>query len=236
MRRILTIVLLLSCCAITMMAQPRLRHKEYYLGIHGGVTASTVQFSPKIKNMTPLTETAMLGYNGGLVFRYSGHKCCGLQVEVNYMTRGWREVNKESSIDYGRQLSYIEVPFLTHIYFGNKARGFINLGPQVGYLILDKVSGNPNPEYTHQYEPITNKIDWGIAGGVGFYYRTPKAGTYEMEVRFNYSLGSIYGTRTTDFFSQANPMDLSVNIAYMWDFKQKKKTTNKTNNRHEDKL
>lgn len=222
MKRTLTICLTLLCCATAMVAQPRLHQPEYYLGVHGGISASTIFFNPKMPYMTPLTKTALLGPNGGLVFRYNGHKCCGLQVEVNYMTRGWREVNKDYGIDYCRTLSYIEVPFLTHINFGKKARGFINLGPQIGYCIMDKATGTPNPMLSHQYEPIEKKIDWGVAGGVGFYYRTPKAGAYQVEARFNFSLGGIFGTQTVDYYNMASPMDLSINIAYLWEFRQKK--------------
>lgn len=172
--------------------------------------------------MTPITETAHLGGNAGVSFRYSGHNHCGLQVEVNYQQRGWREVNKTSGIDYQRTLHYISVPFLTHIYFGkNGANGFINLGPQIGYCFRDVAKGTKNPSLAHQYDALDQPFDWGIAGGVGFYYKTKKAGIYQIDIRVDYSLGTIYNTRTTDYFSQANPLDVSINLGYYWEFKGK---------------
>lgn len=204
-------------------AQPRYRSPYYYVGVHGGVLMSMMQFTPTVENTTPLLNTVLLSPNGGLVFRYSGHKSCGLQLEVNYMQRGWREKNMNSGVDYTRQLHYIEVPLLTHIYFGSaRARGFLNLGPQFGYCFMDKESGNRNPKESHQYGPIDNRFDWGVAGGLGFYYRSRKAGLYQLEARFNYSLGTVFSSKVTDYFSRSNAMNLSVNIGYFWEFNKKK--------------
>lgn len=225
MKRILTIVVTCTL-ALVAMAQPRLKEREYYLGVHGGVSASTVLFSPKVDYMTPLTKTALLGGNGGLVFRYTGHKCCGLQVELNYLQRGWREVNTGEGVNYTRKLHYVEIPFMSHIYFGSpKVRGYVNIGPQVGYCIADRESGTRNTQlqYPVQYEKIQHPVDWGIVGGVGVYFRTQKAGVYQVEVRFDYSLGDIFATRVEDHFSLANPMDLSINLAWMMEVRSKKK-------------
>lgn len=124
-----------------MAAQPRLHAPEMFLGLHGGVSASTMLFSPSVSHMSsPFTNGVVLGGNGGLVFRYAGHKVCGFQVELNYMHRGWREHSEEAT--YERHLHYLEIPFLTHLYFGKKSvRGFFNLGPQIGYCVADKSSG-----------------------------------------------------------------------------------------------
>ena len=64
--------ILISICAV---AQPRLPRPEMYIGLHGGVLASSMIFDPSVKGLdikySPLTP------NGGLVFRYAGHKVCG---------------------------------------------------------------------------------------------------------------------------------------------------------------
>ncbi len=205
-------------------AQPRLHAPELYVGVHGGVSASTMIFNPSVSNMSdPFTNGMVLGGNGGLVFRYAGHKVCGFQLELNYMHRGWREHNAEGT--YERHLHYLEVPFLTHLYFGKKAvRGFINLGPQIGYCVADRNSGNLLGESDdHQYAPITKPFDWGVALGLGMYVRTKNAGVYQLELRGNYSLGSAFGTRATDYFNNANPLDVSVNLAWLMPLNKKLK-------------
>ena len=142
-----------------MAAQPQLRKPEVYFGVHGGVTASTVQFSPTVPNMSPITDAVVLGGNGGLVFRWSGQKCCAVQVELNYLQRGWREANEEGA--YTRALHYIELPFLMHIYFGSPTvRGFVNLGPQIGYCVYDNGgTGTKQTSEVHQYSPIEKPFD-----------------------------------------------------------------------------
>lgn len=199
-----------------------------YVGAHAGVIASMYRFSPTV---TQDWKHPFLGWNGGLIFRYAGHKVCGLQVEVNYMQRGWYE----TLTGYQRQLDYIEVPFLMHLSFGKRARGFINLGPQVGYCFRSTYKGEiPSPYNTvvgtpsessttaHQYAKVELPVDWGIAGGLGFYYRSRYAGVYQLEARFNWSFGNTFRDSKMDYFENSNPMALSLNFAYMWQFKGNK--------------
>lgn len=222
-----------------MMAQLRLHQPEIYFGVHAGVLASTVDFKPTVPNMSPLTQACTLSPNGGLVFRYSGHKCCAVQVEVNYMQRGWRE--HSDSTNYTRRLDFIEIPFLTHIYFGSQScRGFVNIGPQLGINIYDNGGvGDRQTKATHQYLSIDNMVEWGVAGGLGVYYRSKKAGLYQLEARFNYSFGTLFASGTTDYFSSSNSMNLSLNLAWMWEFKKNNKRKIKpikNNTYYENKL
>ncbi len=219
--RSIAIVTMLLCIRLSAVAQPRLRTPEIYLGIHGGALGSMCLWNPRVSGTEEIHNTVLLGANGGLVFRYSGHKCCGLQLELNYMQKGWRE-NAETSaytVHYTRRLDYIELPFLSHIYFGSPSfRGFFNLGPQIGYCIHDDMgSGTQNTlaKDHPQYEPIDNPFDWGIAGGLGCYYRHPKAGIFQLEARFNFSLGDTFSHSKTAYFSQSHAMNLSVNLAYL---------------------
>lgn len=215
--------LFLLAISSTLVAQPRLRHPELYIGAHAGVMASSITFKPTVKGIDLLQSP--LSINGGLVVRYAAHKVCALQLELNYMQRGWREVLPATAtspaVDYRRQLDYIQLPLLMHLAFGNKFRGFLNLGPQIGYCFRDSEYGTKNPLYTHHYQPIQQPFDWGLAGGLGMYYRTNKIGTFQLEARFNYSLGSIFNNRITDYFTSANPMNLSINFAYLWEIKIK---------------
>lgn len=227
---LLLVGVLISLSAI---AQPRLRCPEIYVGAHAGVMASTTMFNPMVAGIDIMQSP--LGVNGGLVFRYAGHQACAIQVEANYMQRGWKEqvATANGNIDYQRQLDYIEIPLLMHLYFGKQRfRAFINLGPQIGYCFSDKAicSGNNGvaPEQilgqlasAHQYQPIDNPFDWGLAGGLGCYYRTKRIGLFQLEARFNYSLGTIYSNKQVDYFSSSNAINLSINFAYLWEIKIK---------------
>lgn len=230
-RRYISVLCLLIVFLIPIKAQPRLKAPEYAIGIHGGVSFSSVLFSPTVANMTPITNACVLGGNGGLVFRYAGHKYCSLQVELNYVHRGWAERNATTGDTYSRNLHYIELPLMMHLNFGSQQwRWFFNLGPQIGYCLKDE--GNKgvlvNGDGQYEYSPIDHPFDWGLIAGTGVYCQTKQAGTYQLEIRFDYSFGGIYGTGLIDHFSMASPMDLSINFAYMWNFKKK--------NKYEDQL
>ncbi len=109
-----------------------------------------------------------------------------------------------------------------HIYFGSSTvRGFVNLGPQIGYCVYDNSGiGTKQTSEVHQYSPIEMPFDWGIAGGLGFYIRSRNAGLYQLEVRYNYSLGTLFDASLSAHFHNSNPMELSVNLAWLWEFKR----------------
>lgn len=218
-RYIFGLLCILICTAI--QAQPRLRNPEFWIGAHGGVSAGTVKYTPSVANMTPITNACVLGGNGGLVFRYAGHKYCAFQMELNYMHRGWAEKNDEGR--YSRSLHYIDLPIMMNLHFGSDlCRWFLNLGPQIGYCVKDEgnsgvlVNGVGQPEYA----ALDHPFNWGLVAGTGFYIQTEHAGVYQLEVRFDFSFGGVYGTNVTDHYSMANPMDLSINLAYMWRIKK----------------
>ena len=145
-----------------LIAQDRLDHPEIYLGANVGVTESMVAFKPTV------SQGYLLGYNGGIVFRYIAEKNVGMQAELNYSQRGWTE----KSGKYTRQLNYIELPFMTHIYIGKKNRVFLNIGPKISYLISAKelVNDTITSTATQHKTFVQNPFDYGLCAGLGFLF------------------------------------------------------------------
>lgn len=192
-----------------------------YLGVQGGAIATSMVFSPEVTGTSDLIKSALLSGTGGLIFRYSGAKCCAIQLELNYTRQGWKE--QHITGQYARTLHYTELPILTHIYFGSeRVRGFVNLGPQIGYCIMETEQGIRQEGIQHQYAKIDNPFQWGLTGGLGLYGRSRKAGVFQLEARFNYALGSIFSNATTAYFSQSNAMALSLRLAYLYQLPNKK--------------
>ena len=214
----LHIALLCLFSAVCAIAQPRLEKPEFYLGFHGGVTASMVMFSPTVSQSV---GKCLLAPNAGMFFRYYGHKYCAFQMELDYQQRGWHEKNTS----YSRRLDYLELPILFHLYVGKKgAYWFFNIGPQIGYCIKDHKGDIPESvviedDEMMQYGKIDRPFDWGVTAGTGVEYMSKKAGTFFLEIRFAYSLGSIYSDRKTDYFGNSNPMTLSLNLGWAWKVK-----------------
>ncbi len=200
-------ILILTLLTLCVSAQPRMRSPEYWVGAHGGVSASTVLFNPTRDGMSPITDACVLGGNAGVVFRFAAHKYCHFQMELDYMHRGWKD-------SYGtNSLHYVELPILMNLNFGSDlCRWIFNLGPQIGYCVWEESGA------------ITQRFDWGLAAGTGFYIRTKNAGVYEFEIRYDFSLGSVFGTTVVDDYTMANPMDLSINLGWYWPINSKKYT------------
>ncbi len=209
----LLVLTLLLLQGITAFAQPRLQRPEFWLGVHGGVSAGTVLFKPAESGMSPITKACVLGGNGGFVFRYMGHKYCAFQMELNYMHRGWAQTTTAGLT--GHNLHYIDLPILMHLNVGSdQCRWFLDFGPQIGYCVYD------------ESKSIDKRFNWGLVAGTGIELQTRKAGMYWLGVRYDFSLGGVYGTSVTDSHSLANPMDLSVNLGWIMPVKKKLKIKN----------
>ena len=204
------LVVVFSVLAIHSNGQKRLDFPETYVGIEGGVTGSMVNFSPSVD------QTYLLGYCAGLSYRYIGHKVAGLQAELNYSQRGWAE----SDGLYARQLNYLELPFMTHFYFGRNFRFHFNIGPQLSYLLSENVvvDNTVNSEAEQHTKPVYNKFDYGFCGGPGFSFRFNRQ-VIMLDIRASYSVSDVFSNAKRDYFDYSNNMNVRVNLG--WQFKLK---------------
>ncbi len=226
--RILLITALLAVTALPVWAQMGEQRHNFSVGVSGGMNYNTVTFQPTVK------QKGMMGINGGLTARYISEKyfsmICGAQVEINYSQLGWDEKFEENGVvindrSYKRAMNYVQIPFLAHLAFGKEQRGmqfFLNLGPQIGFLLGDseEFGGNwtddqkkARPEYGKK---INNKFDYGITGGAGLELRT-KAGNFLIEGRYYFGLADIYNSTKKDDFSRSANSTISGRITYMFD-------------------
>lgn len=222
----IAILALLAGCALPASAQIGEMRHNLSVGFNAGANYNTVSFQPTIK------QNGLLGITGGLTARYISEKyfamICGVQVELNYSQRGWDEKFEELNDDrkYTRTLNYMEIPFLAHLAFG-KDRGaqfFVNLGPQIGFMIGDKETREGTWTETQlesvQYgKKIENKFDYGIVGGGGLEIRT-KAGNFLLEGRYYFGLADFYNSTKKDYFSRSANTTISARITYLFDLKK----------------
>ena len=197
---------------------------EFTVGVKGGTTLSRVSFTPTV------TQSLLLGYTGGVSVRYIEEKYFGLIAEVNFTQCGWNETFEEDPYTYNHTLNYITVPFLTHFFFGNRVvRGFINAGPQVGFLLGDSYESNFDvnnlPEFSQKSKVkdiytmyIAHKIDYGIMAGAGIEFRIKKNHGIVLEGRYYYGLGDIFNNRKKDVFSASHNQIITVSLGYLYHF------------------
>lgn len=194
---------------------------EWNVGIGGGITMASIDFQPGVD-----TKNISQAF-GGVAIRYLSEKNLGLIAELNYSQVGWQETFKEyPNLAYSRTMNYVEMPFLTHIYFGNKVRFFINLGPKIGFLISESEKMNDalkaylssgemsNTFVTHQYyRDAEKKFDYGIMLGGGLEFRTG-VGNFALDGRYYFGLGDIYNSSKSDYFSRSAHRVISVKLTY----------------------
>lgn len=190
--------------------------QELAVGASFGTTFSRVSFA-----QTRVPQTMKMGYTGGLTLRWLTEKNLGLQAEVNFVQQGWNEkFEDQPQYYYKRTLNYVEVPILTHIYFGNKRVRFIfNLGPKVGWFLNESTEENlngasPNTENTQHDMALERKFDWGLCGGPGLEIRTG-IGSFLIEGRYYYALGDIFNSHNEDYFSKSSSQVISAKITYL---------------------
>ncbi|GHV21787.1 hypothetical protein FACS189428_2780 [Clostridia bacterium] len=193
---------------------------SWAFGLNAGATLSSVGFTPSVPQTTLLQES------GGLVVRYISEKNFGIQLELNYALRGWKEETDTVSHfnKYSRSLAYIELPLMTHFYYdlGKRARIVFNAGPQIGYNIGEKELERdilnppvPKPDKVIYYDQkVQQKFDYGITGGLGLEIRTG-IGNFILEGRYYYGLSDFFKSDKGEDFQSSHNQVIGVKIAYL---------------------
>ena len=165
-----------------------------------------------------------MGATLGLTGRMTMGENVGLQAELNYSQQGWDEFYEDyPELKYSRRLDYIQMPLYTHVQFGGKTvKGFINAGPQIGFMIgestKDQLNGEKPGRVNEQHDmPVEKKFEWGISGGIGIEIRTG-IGYFTIEGRYLYSLGDIYKTESKNYFAKASGQTITTKISYLIPF------------------
>ncbi len=194
------------------------------VGAHAGATMGKMGFSPSVQ------QSFLPGFTFGASFRWAEERHVGLVAELNFSQRGWKENFEDAPFSYSRRLSYIEIPVMTHIFFGGRrVCGFINLGPQIGYMIASSISsdfdysnptaieGFPANRQTQQMGmEIKNRFDYGITAGAGVEFYLSPRNSIQLQARYYYGLGNIYPSSKKDHFSASRSSMITVTAAYIF--------------------
>lgn len=215
-KRFLLISIALLVSAITTHGQNTFK-RELSIGGSFGMGVSTVSFVPKVQT------NFLLGTHVGFTGRWITENHLGIILEVNYTQQGWDEKFEDKTLQYTRKIDVIEVPFLTHIYFGGKrVRFFINLGPKIGFVINENTTNNlgsfeesldDRVQELHG-KSVEKKFAWGIGGGPGLELRTG-IGNFLLEGRYYYGLGDFFNNRKEDPFPQSSSQVIFGKLTYL---------------------
>ena len=142
------------------------------VGLRAGYGVFGAHFEPPALTgiQEPLYEP-----NFGIVAIFNDKSNAGIQVEVNYAVKGWRDWDREAdTIEYKRELTYIEIPLMTHFEIG---RGWFRIygvvGPYIAFKQNETVTSRNFDAYIASspydlYNQKVRKIDLGNKAGLGF--------------------------------------------------------------------
>ncbi len=200
------------------------------LGFRGGGNYSTMDFTnnPEFKYQKPLYRA---GFQGGIFILYTNDPHVGLLGELNYNQKGWSQATETiTNIKYERQINYLELAVLTHIFIGKKRfRFLINIGPYVAYAlnseewIKDISTGQVISKPYVFTDSVDNRLDYGLLVGAGFEY-VFSFGTIHLEGRYSFGLGNVYQVKTRESELSQNRV-ISITIGYAYNFRGKKDKT-----------
>lgn len=237
--KLATILLCLAGLATTASSQTRSQfEEELSIGAQGGLNLAQVRFLHN--DVTYASNLGDLGYHkggsAGISARFIAQKHFGLQLEANYLQCGWFEKWNEPTLINGvefegttiqRAINYVSIPLLAHIYFGNKNRFFVNMGPKLGLLVgtknkLNQLSpaqiealGANNSNDPRINEGIDeNKTDYGFCAGAGYELHLKKASIL-AEARWGYGLQDVFEHGRSAVFQRSNNQTFTFTLGVM---------------------
>lgn len=226
MKRLL-LILFLSLGALAADAQ-RYYSPDFAIGVRAGASMSNMAWQPSVRQtMTP-------GFIAGITLRYTEEKYFGLMADLKVVQRGWAEKFEDNpEFKYRRQFTYIQLPVMTHIYFGShKFRGFVNLGPSVSFMLQDKITSNfnyrntsevsnfPQDRRTQQLNlAVYRKFDYGITGGGGIEFRMRRKYSFMIEARYYFGIANVFSSKRGDTFGASRNNSIDLTAAWMFRLK-----------------
>lgn len=237
MKKSLLLIVTICCCNIYCLSQGNNKNAEWNLGIGFGPTYTSMSIVPNNSTLEFKTKSIQQ-FQGGLSVRYINEKHVGIIGEINYTQMGWKTKFVEDELaenQHEHTLNYITIPVLTHIFFGDKNRVFINLGPQIGVLFGEKEKSNEAfdkwlteqkkleaeggdnyaPKYSTEIYGMKaqQKIDYGLTAGLGVELRTG-IGNFTVEGRYYMGFGDIYKSNKKEPYARSANRAILTKLTY----------------------
>ncbi len=182
-------------------------------GIKAGVNASNL-YTKDVDD-----ENMLIGFNLGVFSKIPITSFIAIQPELYYTTKGAENTYNNTFVNGSAKfnVNYIELPLLLVINFTKNLN--LHVGPYASYLLSGKVSNESNITLFDFEDNIDtddyNKIDAGIAGGLGVDF-----GSVGLGLRYNYGLANVgkeidyNGTAYTFPDGKNSVLSLNLNIGF----------------------
>jgi hypothetical protein len=141
--------------------------QQPYLGVFGGVNFADL--TGKDNQGDKLNVSTQNIFGVGAVMGLNLNQNFSLQLEPMYLQKGGvllQEPPDTEEITF--KMSFIEVPLLLKVQFGDQIRPYIMGGPTVGFLLSSKLESEIGGLlFKGDVKHITRKVDFGVGLGAG---------------------------------------------------------------------
>ena len=148
--------------------------------------------------------------------------------------------NQEEYERFKHSIDYFQIPILAHLAWGKEKQGinfFFNAGPVLGFCFDHKCETNFTAETANfekrgyqdkldieklakqliEKKEAPHSFDFGIAAGLGLELHLKPIGRFQIEGRYYYGLGNLYGDSKLDCFSRSAHQTIILRGAYLID-------------------
>ena len=190
---------------------PLMASAQWKAGLTSGATYNLITRDNHY--MTDWHYEGAAGWTAGIFGQYDLNGFLALRTEVNWTVKSYRQYRTGllDKINYRTDNGYLQVPLMVSFSFGGeKVKGFLNLGGYGGYWVtgynsgsyatlvanIDEKSKTLGPRFVNGVwgtEFLTerdNRLDLGLAGGVGASWRFHRLFSVSAEARCYYSMRS----------------------------------------------
>lgn len=186
-----------------------------HIGIHGGLTLSTVAFSPYEKQSFLPSEYY------GLVFRHVSEPNIGLQIEINSTGTGWKEL-VDSVGSYTRRLETINIPVTAAFIAGKRTMRFaFTVGSYVSYLRHNEefIDMPVNPKIKkHYFQPLVSRWEFGFIAGASAEVHT-KIGAFAVRASYSHALTNLFPLNQKTIYKSASRQQIiHAGVMYFYTF------------------
>lgn len=212
------ITLLIAFCLFPCLAWAQLS-----VGIRGGYSTSSYSYQASAGTRSRSVE-GIGAPTFALVVEYFDSKNAGIELNVQQLTIGFRQMNDAGAINQ-TEFSYLKIPVLASIFAGRSGRFQVKAGPHLGMLnsakdISREYSGATPRELPTfgQAGDSPNRLMYGITAGAGISKLFGKS-TLSAEARFAYDFTN---PESQDRVFDMSSTNLEFTLAYLFRIKERK--------------
>ena len=206
------------------------------IGVNAFQNFSRIDFKPSFNQTYLMGNGAGLVFNyvteryqGGMVHKYTGTVFSGVQLELNVQQRGWKEDTDSTPDLYKQNITYFEIPFMSHITWGKRnIKYVVDFGPYFGYLYSSKnqtFTSDSNYIETYFGRKPDTKFEYGFLVSPGVFLSTDM-GVFTLQFRYTQGMNLVFNEIQVDEnYTLRRSYNNSIQVALGYHFPFTRKRT-----------